>query len=450
MIERAVLIFAYHFPPENVIGSLRPFRFAKYLSRLGYDCRVFTASKQIGYGDARTVYIPEPFTTDSRHTAKWQVERFIRKIFLPGELGVQWSVAASRCARAYLDTHRPAQVTILSSFPPLGVHLAAAQLVRGNKLKWIADYRDPFTDSVKQKQLGRLQFSLRLQMERYFLRRADVVIANTEPATSLLQKRFPEIAAKVHSIWNGFDPEDFVSPLPIPSSRHKVLTHVGELYHGRNVVPILESISRLMDAGHLSSDRTLVRLWGPAEERLLQGSVVARCRAQGWLELRTERVPQKEARLAAQTADALLLIQPNLSVQVPAKLFEYLQVGRPILAFIDKDSPSEYILQHSGVPFRSFYPECAPEEIDKTIKEFFKLSSSPSPLSPWFRKRFNVENQAAELDEIIRRLHGEPSLLETAVRSSTESRDTNNPACSLFDTLVVSDQSINTNHPNLS
>src|SRR5882672_7431527 len=84
MTEHIVLIFAYHYPPENAIGGARPFRFSKYLSKLGYTCRVFTAADQTGRDDANTEYVPDPFVAHPRNGLGWQVERAIRKVFLPG------------------------------------------------------------------------------------------------------------------------------------------------------------------------------------------------------------------------------------------------------------------------------------------------------------------------------------------------------------------------------
>jgi hypothetical protein len=55
MTRYLVLIFAYHFPPENAIGGARPFRFSKYLSGLGYTCRVFTTADQAGRDDSNSV-----------------------------------------------------------------------------------------------------------------------------------------------------------------------------------------------------------------------------------------------------------------------------------------------------------------------------------------------------------------------------------------------------------
>ena len=41
-----VILIAYHFPPGPEIGAVRPYRFYKYLTRMGYRCHVITASAQ--------------------------------------------------------------------------------------------------------------------------------------------------------------------------------------------------------------------------------------------------------------------------------------------------------------------------------------------------------------------------------------------------------------------
>ncbi len=150
MTDHLVLIFAYHYPPEDVIGAARPFRFAKYLSKLGYTCRIFTAAEQIGRSDPDTEYVPDPFITYSRRSLSWQLERAVRKLFLPGEMGMHWSYHASLAARTYMKTHPAACVTLFSTFPPLGPPLAAWQLARSKNLPWIADFRDPIPDASER------------------------------------------------------------------------------------------------------------------------------------------------------------------------------------------------------------------------------------------------------------------------------------------------------------
>jgi hypothetical protein len=134
---------------------------------------------------------------------------------------------------------------------------------------------------------------------------------------------------------------------------------------------------------------------------------IHRAKTQGWLELVTETVPQREARQVARTSDGQLLLQPQSTTQVPGKLFEYLQIGRPILAFIQANSPSERLLAQSGVPYRCVYPGSTAEEIDEVVAAFFDLPSTAVAPSPWFEEHFNAECQTRMLDTIIRSLQSE-------------------------------------------
>jgi len=411
MTERLVLIFAYHYPPENEIGGARPARFAKYLSRFGYTCRVFTAAEQPVYGDPSIQFVPDPFLTRSRKDVSWQLERAVRRLFFPGEMGLRWSYRAAEAACKYISNHPAAQVTILSTFPPLGAHLAGWQLARPSGLSWLADCRDPIADEFADGCHTPSQRRLYRWMERAVARNADAVIANTDAAQARWQERFPSFRDKFHVIWNGFDPEERVPPLPVESSQYKVLSHVGELYHGRNATPILESIARLISAKQLPKDGVRVRLIGPAQTECLPSPEFReRAKPEGWLDLMTERIPKIEARQIAQTSNALLLLQAGSADQVPAKLFEYLQIGRPILAFLQPDSSTERILERCGVPYRCVYPGSAPEVADRIVANFFDLPASAVAPSPWFEEQFNAECQTRILDSIIRLVQNdEPS-----------------------------------------
>jgi hypothetical protein len=234
------------------------------------------------------------------------------------------------------------------------------------------------------------------------------VIASTDSALIEWQKKFPSVCDHFHLVWNGFDPEERVKPMPIISRDRKILSHVGELYHGRDASPILESITRLIAANRLSARSVIVRLIGLAQTECLPSpEFIRRARSEGWLELVTEQVPRKIAREAAQTSTGLLLLQSQSSTQVPGKLFEYLQIGRPILAFIQPDSPSERLLKQSGVPYRCVYSGSAPGAIDDVVASFFDLPPTVVPAAPWFEEQFNAEHQSRLLDSLIRSLHNE-------------------------------------------
>jgi hypothetical protein len=409
MTKPLVLVFAYHFPPENAIGGARPFRFVKYLSRMGYACRVFTAADQTGRNDPNTEYMPDPFVTSSRRSPSCQLERAVRKVILPGEMGMQWSYRASRAARTYIRAHPSPCATLFSTFPPLGPHLAAWRLARSEGLPWIADFRDPFPEASEHETDFPFQMRSYRWIENATARRASAIIANTDAAMVRWLDKFPSLNGKVYSIWNGFDPEERVKPLPASSNDFRVLSHTGELYGGRSAAPILESIERLIASGRLPSRGIRVRLVGPTEPGALPNQeFLDRTRAAGWLELVTEALPKCEALRIARSSDALLLMQLRSAVHVPAKIFEYLQIGRPILAFVQPHSPAEHLLAQSGVPYRCVYPGSPPQTVDDTVAEFFSIPSTAVVPSPWFEEHFNAEKQTRQLDTIIRSLYEEP------------------------------------------
>jgi len=409
MTKPLILIFAYHFPPENAIGGARPSRFMKYLSRMGYTCRVYSAANQAGRNNPNTEYVPDPFVTRPRLSLSWQFERAVRKVFLPSEVGMQWSYCASRAARKYLRAHPNTCVTVFSTFPPLGSHLAAWQLAQSEGLPWIADFRDPFPEASDHETIHPFRMRFYRWLERVTARKASAVIANTDAEMVRWQEKFPSLNGKVYSIWNGFDPEERVEPLPASSRDFRALSHIGELYGGRTATPILESIERLIASGHLSSRSICVRLIGPAEPGALPNKeFLDRARDAGWLDLVIHRIPQVEALQISRSSDGLLLLQPQSAAQVPGKLFEYLQIGRPILAFIQPNSPSERLLAQSGVPYRCVYPGSPPKAVDDTVAEFFNIPTMAIAANSWFEEQFNVEKQTRQLDAIIRSLHEEP------------------------------------------
>ncbi len=405
MTQQLLLIIAYHFPPENEVGGVRPFRFYKYLSRFGLDCHVITAAAQTGQSDENVEWVPDPFLVEVARGPGWQFERLLRKVLLPGALGFRWSSSACRAAKTVLRAHQGAQATILSTYPPLGSHLAAWRLARAERLHWVADFRDPLADNPADVGLNGLQRETLRWLERTFIRSADLIIANTDAVLEGWQARYSYRCGDMHLIWNGFDPEDHLQARPLSARGHKILSHTGELYGGRTAAPLLESLARLIDAGRLSPDKIRIRLVGPAHRSSLPApEFVEQARHQGWLDLVTEKVSQQQAREIAETSDGLLLLQPQSAVQVPGKLFEYVQIGRPVLALIPRNSPVERILQWSGIRFRCIYTDDSPAATDDAILGFVQLDSSGDKVSPWFEEHFNAEKQAQTLSRLIRSL----------------------------------------------
>ena len=88
-------------------------------------------------------------------------------------------------------------------------------------------------------------------------------------------------------------------------------------------------------------------------------------------------------------------------MQVPSKLFDYIRLGRPILALTTRNSPVERILSESGVPHRCLYPDLSDAEYDRRVLEFLRLPNTPVRASETFMTRFDARHQAENLASLI-------------------------------------------------
>jgi hypothetical protein len=409
MRDDIVLILAYHYPPDPGIGGARPYRFSKYLKRMGYRVHVIAAPHE-GTPEPDVTYVPDPFHALPRGGVGWQMERFCRRFFLLGASGLRWAWSAAEIGRAFIRENAGHRITVFSTFPPVGTHLAAYLIAGTERVPWIADFRDPLGDLRAWRGAKQLHKASLVLFERIIMRRVDMVIANTDAAATHFERHYRKIAGGVHVIWNGFDPEERFGPTTLPDRRELVLTHTGSLYAGRTAVPVLESLQRVFDVGRLAVDRVKVRLIGSAAAFCLPDrNFLDRAGKQGWLDLVTSPVSRQEAVAAMRGSDVLLLLQPQSTVQVPGKLFEYILMGRPILALVPHGSAVEWILRNSGVTSACVHPEDPPVVTDDAIVTFFNSDLRPAFPNAWFEENFNAQYQAEQLHGLIRTLHAQSS-----------------------------------------
>ncbi len=401
-----LLILAYEFPPENVVGALRPFRFAKYLPTYGVATHVITASIQPSNNDLINIHYVEDRTRD--HSVEWmKVVRRAQAILLqllglgPGNMSLSW-IPSAKAAAERLISEAPISC-VLSTFPPLATHLTASWLKKRNKdLKWIADFRDPLTDNPGSSQWENFW---NRTIERRIFRQADYLIANTDAAAERWRTMYPQWKHKITEIWNGFDPEEKIVPPSIPRREYKVLAHVGEIYAGRHPHILLDSLARLVRSGRIDPSSFQLHFIGDIdfssfpERELLQSLVRAGC-----VKLAPAKSSPEDAARAMAESDYLLLIDwtdVRSGLQVPAKLYVYIRVGRPILAITKKESPVDRILTRSGAAHCCLYPDDSEAQRDAKVLDFLTLPSERRTPSDWFLQEFDGERQVSSLAAIL-------------------------------------------------
>lgn len=397
-------VFAFHFPPSSESGAARPGRLVRYLPEHGIGCRV-TAHPAPGANGSPDVRFVAP--EDAR--GPWRLALALARLLhraAPYNERLPWLPAALQ--RAFRDQQAAPAGAVLSTYPPLAAHLAGLAFHLRFGVPWIADFRDPLLGNPFRNRRWARRYDAWL--ERLIVRRAAGVLVTNDSAAGMLRARYPEAAAKIHVLWNGFDPQQpAVKPEPLAGPRR--LVHAGSLYGPRHPCALLRALALLASQGRIDPARWRVEFVGPHGEETFAAcaDALGQLRGAGIVEIRGGLRPKAELEEAMRRASLLLLLDLTgeaESVQVPAKLFDYIRSGLPIVAWSPAGSPTREVLARSGVAHLVF----APDETDGSVAEKLLpwLENPPAPGQPstWFLERFDGARQAAWLAELIRRLAG--------------------------------------------
>jgi hypothetical protein len=231
--------------------------------------------------------------------------------------------------------------------------------------------------------------------------RATKLIANTPLNQRGWAKVFPEQAHKMVTIINGFDPERFTpSAAPGPIAKPLTILHAGELYVGRDPRPFLDVLQT--ERPPLS-----VEFLGRKTAGAFDLPTEIAARGLGDCVAQVDQVPYHEALHRMMRAGILLLIHtPGRVLGVPAKLYEYLGTGRPILALAEPAGDIAWVLRESKVLHRIAAPTDVPAikqallELTRAVQAGESVVPNPDALAQFTRENM-ARRFAACLEECV-------------------------------------------------
>lgn len=375
-----VLLVSYYFPPSGGSGVQRPTKFAKYLPQSGWDVTVLTVDpKYASYPDLDDDMVNElPDSVDIVRTRAWDpyniyarllgkdkqdaivvhmsdtdapgwkdhLARWVRaNVFVP-DARVGWvRYAVKEAVELYQE--EPYDV-VLTTGPPHSVHLIGKRLARRIGVPWVADFRDPWTGIFYRADMPVFPLVDRYEkrLEKSVLTEADEVVV-----VSMKDKHdFEKLTGRTVSyIPNGYDPEDFhgagdnrrTDSTNFERNRF-VLGYVGVLDEPSNPQHLWTALGNASGA----LPEVSISITGRAEEGVLR-----QIREAGLNVISNGYLPHEDAVRAMHDCSLLFFCvykgEENRYL-VPAKLYEYLATGVPILGVGPVDGEAAKILDECG------------------------------------------------------------------------------------------------------
>lgn len=371
-MPKNLLIISYHFPPDLVVGAIRPAKFAQYLPEFGWDVSVLTVfdkyhknidqyqqKQQEPIAVYRTGKIPNfsdiylslknfnipfqhknnnyqapqkwtPPKESKRETTLGRLKRYFNSlvVWLPDDK-IGWVAPA---VLAGLNLIKKNKIdAIFTTCPPNSVHLIGLILKIITQKLWIADFRDPWPNEMKPFFVrSNLSDSIEKWMVRQVVEKSNCVLSVTPEMTEMFLNQY---SGKFVTIFNGYDSDELGQYSSVEKYDKFTITYAGTFYLGRNPELFLTALQALISNREIEKDQIHVRFIGSC--RYLAGQSIEKivenldlCEIVTFV----DQIPHHEAVTEMAKSHVLLLLAPDQPLQVPGKLFEYMGLNSFILA----------------------------------------------------------------------------------------------------------------------
>ena len=431
MISRAyktLLMISYPFPPLGAAGSLRPYRFAKYLPEFSWKPIVLTIKERDDVPKDYTLlkHFPEEVSVirtktfdpyllyqtrkgnnsklaknliggriiqkkDDKTEDKKQdvftlnmVKKYLSSLVTTPDHQIFWFPFA--VIKGYSLIKKYGVSALFTTSPPHSSHLIGLALKKIFDIPWVADFRDPWVENFKLRDgVPFLQFAAERRLEKIVIDYADRVVANTFINRKKLIERYPYLSEeKFITIHNGFEKINIDRK---KSLKKFTIVHIGIFYSMVKPYFFFRAINKWLNtSGKVFRDNIQVLLVGDNNDTTRE--MVKKLHIEDIVQF-IDRLPQREAIEIASASDLLLIslgFDTRNSGWVPMKLYDYLFCNKPIFAFLPNGEAARIIREtKSGYVISS-------EDFDMTLnilEEEYKRKFNSASKIPKFRPDYD-------------------------------------------------------------
>lgn len=362
-----VLIITYYWVPAGGSGIQRWLKFVKYLRDFNIEPIVYTVN------EAKYPIIDDSLKNDVPNnlevlkTPIWEpndllsifkkketktsagflapnpsfigkVMQYVRANYFIPDARKFWVKPSVKKLKKYLKEN--AIDAIITTGPPHSLHLIGLQLKKELGVKWIADFRDPWTDIDYFHQLPLTEKSKAKhhQLEQEVLRYADVSLVVGET----MKKDYQKFSKNIHVITNGFD-SGLNNKMNVILDKKFSITHIGLMNVDRNPEVLWRALLELCEEDKEFTEDLEIKFIGKVAEEVEKALEVYEFKNI----TKIAYVPHRDVQQYQKASQVLLLAVnkvPSAKGIITGKIFEYLQAKRPILAVGPEDGDLAEIL----------------------------------------------------------------------------------------------------------
>ena len=390
-MTKRLLMVAFHFPPSGAVAAQRAHKFARYLPEFGWE-PVVVARQPDPLQPRDESFAGRPAPSEVLNPAeksrllgilpKGWIAPVRRFLCVPDE-ETGWRKLLRKRLPELIERHHPE--ILWANSVPTGSLVATAAAAKETGIPLVVDFHNEWTRNMYYRPATRWHDSAHHRLEREVIETARVVTTLNPVHTDDLRERFPK--ARVETIENGCDPDDYAVEPADAGRRPMVFTYAGAVYGYQSPEPFLRAL-----AGSGLKD-VEVRIVGDRFSQFTAGAWPFPVTVEG------HRTHRELGEVFSKSSAFFLCLEPPAARQLPAKLYEYLRAGRPTFAIVPAGGAAAQWLSRTGAGI-SVDPS-TPDAWSPALRKFVdSLESYRPPSAESFFRRALTSRLAKLLDGV--------------------------------------------------
>jgi glycosyltransferase involved in cell wall biosynthesis len=424
-VRKKALLIAYYWPPAGGPGVMRWLRFSKYFNENGWDLTVLVPQNPaypivdeslINHvsPSVKVLKVPifEPaamfgqalgnqkgvaFVSDKKPGLLQKLAIWFRGNYLIPDARRFWIRPATKFLLPYLQENP--HDALISTGPPHSLHLIARNVKRQTGIKWLADFRDPWTgiDFYKELMLSKSADRRHRELEKSVLTEADVVCTVSPQWAADLQRLS---GRSVEVVGNGYEFKNTSESLSLQPEKFSI-AHFGSMPAARNPRGLWQALQELLtEIPELKKDLQILFAGN------VDYSIPLDIQAHGLSEFIVNKgqvAHHQSIELQNQSAILLLVANdtPNASGILTGKFYEYMNARRPILAFGPEGGNLQQEIQATSTG--DFVPYGNVDVIKDVLRRYYrKYKEGTLFVQPKNLQEYDSRHLAAKICALIR------------------------------------------------